>query len=472
MSRAKPAQYTPADACGKDVPAIDGRVEAITILTATRMGLPALTQRFGFWIARRPRWQAENLARSRPQVVQLKRLNFIHTARWVYVNRFPKFRRGSRLRSTREPFAPYRWTLFISNLNQGWEPYLQAFLDSFGSGIHTIWGESLDYPGYPRPMTRGDLNEWITHRLPPTQVFYGAYPHLTTNDVRCCLRVHRELESARLDFEAARTTGTPGFDRVRWVPLADIEAQRLAARVQHCFVDLAPAPANWPKWLLLEPPEHRPETATGLTGFVSLMPIRRGAEPQVANLLAQLAGPCDDSPFRQVRGTHFARLTVLDRDRATAHPGRAMRLKNNWLLFSADFDAVVDEYELRELKRPTRMPWSISMRRRRSQKRRLQELKRYFRSVLEVDCLREVFTLCYPSPAPDCEEIVCDLVHSILDRRIYFRDYPDATLQEIVDAAQFTARLTQRDDPVAGIAEHLRSGCLDIDARDGGAAPC
>jgi uncharacterized protein (DUF433 family) len=483
MNRATPARYVPAGAPPGESGdrEIDGRVEAITILTATQMGLPDLTQRIGFWIARRPRWQAENLARSRPQAIQLKRLNFIHAARWVDVKRFPKFPRSSRLHSTREPFEPYQWTLFLSNLNQGWEPYLQAFLDSFGSGIHTIWGESLDYPGYPRPMTRSDLNEWITHRLPPTEVYYGAYPHLTTNDVRCCLRVHRELESARLDFKAIRESydivgdetisSTDRIDlqairmRDRYpdsnaARLAQAEAQRLAERLQHCLVDLAPAPEGWPNYPDFKPKVPRPEDATGLTGFVSLMPIRRGAELEVVKRLRKLAGPCNDSPFRQVAGTHFARLTVIDRDRAVEHPGRAMRLENSWLLFSADVDARVDEFELKVLKRPTRLSWPIFKRRRQTQERRLEQLEWYFGEVLGVDDLRNIFEFCYPDDGerPDDEEMVDDLVHSILDRRVYFRDYPDVTLKEIVDAAQFTAQLTEQSNVVEAIDHYLQTG--------------
>ena len=174
-----------------------GRAEAVNILTHTSV-LRAPLQGLAFFIARRSRWLAENVAGTRSQALQLKRLNFLYSARWVRLgsrwNVFSSFP-SAHLPMTRWEWPHRRWVLFASNFNQGWDPYFHAFLDSFGSGVHFIWSDSSHYPGYPAPRTRYETIDWTYERLVPSQHYYCAYPTATANDVRAALRVDRELRA-------------------------------------------------------------------------------------------------------------------------------------------------------------------------------------------------------------------------------------------------------------------------------------
>jgi hypothetical protein len=89
---------------------------------------------------------------------------------------------------------------------------------------------------------------------------------------------------------------------------------------------------------------------TSATPLTLLTPIRPGEERELEAYLAQL--PRDEnSPFRRLSSTHFARWAVIDRlasDYAGA-PSPVQPLHMSYLLFSSTFNGPVREY-LEELR--------------------------------------------------------------------------------------------------------------------------
>lgn len=289
------------------------RQEPVNILTATPAGRAWRKQRRKFWLARRPRWVAEQVVARQSLPVTLKRLDFIHTAAWWRLERFP------RLPGVEPEDPDLRWVLFTSNLNGGWEAYLDSFLDAFGRGIRGLWQPTHGFGSFPGPGTRYDLHRWVQTRLVDSGLYYSAYPGATTHDVRVALRVTREVRA----FVAEIRAGV--------VPVAERVAMLagLARRLQSCLGEVVPTARPWPAL--------GPRTADGSIGVLSVAPIRAGEEGVLARKLARLAGRAT-SPFAQVPGTHFARFAIIDRARAGLHVGHHVVLRNSWLLFGADFD--------------------------------------------------------------------------------------------------------------------------------------
>ena len=117
------------------------------------------------------------------------------------------------------------------------------------------------------------------------------------------------------------------------------------------------------------------------------------------------------SPFRSIPGTHFARLTLLDRRTATFHPRHHVPLRNSWLLFAADFDGEFDDGEVRARRIPE------------------GEFVRYLSLVDEHPALRDIWQDCVGfMPRRELADL---LLPTVLDRFILFRDHGDLTLRDI-----------------------------------------
>ena len=237
VDAARSANGSSGETCaGRDRPSpavTSGRATSINILTPTQpWWLPWFNQKFNLWLVRRPEWVVRNVVGKPPLPAQLKRLNFLYSATWSRVGNFPRV--GSRHRFLRFRTGPrerHRWLLFCSNFTREWEPYLQSFLDVLADGIHTIWGDSIDFPSYPNPGSRYATVRWEHSRLIRSQHYYCAYPWATTNDVRAALRVRRELLAVAFQRRALRSAGQP--DHVV------VELAAFLARIQHCLVDVA-----------------------------------------------------------------------------------------------------------------------------------------------------------------------------------------------------------------------------------------
>lgn len=117
---------------------------------------------------------------------KLKRLSFIHFARWAIIRRhdFPYL--GS---PQPHETLKYDYLLFCSNFNGSWEQYIDAFSDILPAGMNKIWEGSEQYPG-SSPTT--PFKEYIRHNQIDTDYYYSAYPGATTNDVKSALHLRGE----------------------------------------------------------------------------------------------------------------------------------------------------------------------------------------------------------------------------------------------------------------------------------------
>ena len=257
------ALYHPAMPAGLPV-SDSGRINPVNLVTATRL-LRVPTQRLGFLLSKLPEWLArpfDELSLER----QLKTLNFLHTTRWVDVGRFPRVTRDLR----RERFG-IRWVLYTGNFDGQWEPYFGAFMEAMGEGVYDVWGQSVDYPKFPAPRTANALEDWLVTRIPPSQHYYVAYPHVTTNDIRCALRVRREVCSLAVEL-ATRHGGACSTEVVTRA------FDEITARVRHCL-----QPIDFPAW------RQPPTLADGsIGGIVAIFPLRPGHEPFLRQAIEQL----------------------------------------------------------------------------------------------------------------------------------------------------------------------------------------
>ena len=274
---------------------MSGRISEVNILTTTKLRWWPF-QLLGFFIARRSRWAAENLVHQSGLILHLKRLNFLHAGRWVALGRFPK----AGLSWWQREWPWHRWVLFVANFNQTWRPYLVAFLDAFGSGVDSLWGESDGMPDHPLPNTRYATVGWIDRQLPFCDYYYAAYPHLSTNEVRCVVRVAREVSA----YEAEQ--GITGNVTYRELP------DQLKRSLQPCLIPIPSATTSMPP----ADPGH-----DGVVGLVACFPIRPGWVDELRGRLRSYHGWRSDRLFGRVGGIHFARLFVIDRLRPA--PGRA-----------------------------------------------------------------------------------------------------------------------------------------------------
>lgn len=301
------------------------RIEPVNLLTATRLARVPV-QRLGFRLSKAPGWLARAFDEEALSA-QLKTFNFLHTARWVYLGRFPRVPGVRRERL----FGP-RWVVYVANYDGPWEPYFGTFMEAMGEGVYDVWGQSVGYPGFPAPGTANRLRAWLASRLPASDHWYAAYPWATANDVRAAVRVRREATSTALDL--LHSGAAPGDD------VTD-RFDALVGRLRHCLDPITPPPRppGWPA----DPatPRRSPSPDGALRGLVAALPIAPGREDDLRAAIAGLGPGGTASPLRAVPGLHFARLAVLDRTRIGWHPEPADRLETrcSYLLFAADHDA-------------------------------------------------------------------------------------------------------------------------------------
>ena len=395
-----------------------GRVGEINVLTATKRGR-WLAQCFNFWLLRLPTWTVNFLDRvDLPLIFQ--RLNFLHTAHFAKIDRFPDF---GQPRETGE----LRWMVFCGNFNQGWDRYFEAFVDMLAGGVRTAWGASLDYPKFPAVGTRNQLLTWLDKRLVPTDHYYCAYPNASAHDIRAAIRVNRELRSFVADHDPTKTSAA----------VLEAGLMQLTSSFQHC---LAPrAERDGPVWEE-EPTDFAPTPrgCSGMSGFVALLPIKQNGEADMRRAVTELGSLCQ-SPFRHIGGTHFARLAVLGPE-AFVYPDRKITLRSAWLLLSVDFDGQFDESE-------------FSARRIKE-----SEFRKYAGRLGACQALKPVWKHCfgYSENRTDFEGW---LWTGVVKRFLMYRDYPDRTLTEATDALrtldQLQKLLVERPVKATGVTDFL-----------------
>ncbi|MGH9269658.1 MAG: hypothetical protein ACRDZ2_00105 [Ilumatobacteraceae bacterium] len=392
-----------------------GAPGAINIFTVTPSRFRWLKQRNRFRTLRLSQWRARNYSGREAGNVTLKRLDILHTATWLRLGRFPQL-----------PDCPQEdvhHVLFCSNFSGEWNPYRQAFLDVLGTGIRSAWGGSEGLPRFPKRGTRYAVEEWQRHRLPTTQHYYRAYPGLAPSEVRGAVRMARQLEAFALKADAGAIG--PGDDP------NDTAFRQLQRRLTTAF---GGSPAG-----ILPGAAFGPPRCTGMSNFVSVVPIVPGREEDVARRICRLPDG-EGSPFRHVEGTHFARLAVLDRRTASFHPRNAIVLRHSWLLFAADVDG---HFGVREPGAERMDP---------------DEVHRYVTAVDRSSRLRAVWQDCIGFHR---DRPLADLIEpTVVPRFVLFLDHGDTTLRDIDDGLRlkhaYLRRLHSGDlDSHAGVARFL-----------------
>ena len=376
-----------------------GRAGEITILSAS-LWWKAPRQALHFALVRLPTWTA-NLLRRRDLGQEFKRLDFLYTATFVRVGRFPDF--GQPRESRR-----WCWMVFCGNFNQFWEPYFHSFIDLLAGGVKGAWGPTVDFPPFPQPETRNELLRWLRGQLcGPAAHYYCAYPGATAHDIRAAVRIDREWLGVEHEARAERRRPRPS------------EVRALERSLQHALSPQLIPPADGSTPCLAK--------STGMSNAVVLLPVEPSRVEDLRAVLKGLDGSMGGSarppsPFSRVPGTHFARLVLIDRRCGTPNPvpkgtPSMPMLRSAWLLFSADFDGAFDEWEFARRKVYRR------------------EFERYAPGLNDCDDLRAVWSCCRGYPGRDDPKGFAEwLWKGVVKRYVLYRDYPDRTLPEVTHA--------------------------------------
>jgi hypothetical protein len=119
----------------------------------------------------------------------LRKLSFIHFARWTLVRRIPYNGPPQPRQRLRYPHL-----FFESNFNGGWEEYIDAFSHILTDGMTMFWGSSY---GFPKPLPTGPFKDYIKRNEIEASHFYSAYPESTTTMVLAALELDEKLAALR-----------------------------------------------------------------------------------------------------------------------------------------------------------------------------------------------------------------------------------------------------------------------------------
>ncbi|MGZ4268717.1 MAG: hypothetical protein ACXVFN_11270 [Solirubrobacteraceae bacterium] len=184
---------TPAS--GTSTRNVDGAAVALTVFSAVRRwGLVELPL-FFLYIRRRP-----------GALHVLRRLSFIHAARWSIVRRLPA--NGS----MPEVRLRYPRLYFESNFNGGWEEYIDAFSYVLTLGMFAFWGSSH---GFTSAIPAGPFKAYIRQHAYTASSYYSAYPEATATTILAAL----ELEPRVLALRARAPDLSPEEFARRWAVL-------------------------------------------------------------------------------------------------------------------------------------------------------------------------------------------------------------------------------------------------------------
>jgi hypothetical protein len=169
----------------------DGQVIAITVFSTVRpwrnLALPVPIPGKVFLPV-----LFEVAARIPPLTRTLRKLSFIHFARWSLIKELPD-------NGQKQPKLTYTHMYFESNFNGGWEEYIDAFSHILTRGMTTFWGSSF---GYPKPLPTSQFKAYIQQNEVEASHYYCAYPEATATMVQDALALADRLE--RLKKDAAR----------------------------------------------------------------------------------------------------------------------------------------------------------------------------------------------------------------------------------------------------------------------------
>jgi hypothetical protein len=122
---------------------------------------------------------------------RLARVGTIHFARWVFMD-------------------GHRRLLFASNYDGGLDAYMDDFINKAGFGLNAVFSNGIGYPRTKWLLWDGATNEeafkaFLKRHQVLTDVWYRAYPGLTTFDLARNSRIRAGYERERMtEAEAAR----------------------------------------------------------------------------------------------------------------------------------------------------------------------------------------------------------------------------------------------------------------------------
>ncbi|WP_380876136.1 hypothetical protein [Sphingomonas sp. DBB INV C78] len=121
---------------------------------------------------------------------RLARVGTIHFARWVFLDD------KSRL-------------FFASNYDGSLEAYMDDFINKVAFGLNLVFSNGIGYPKTDWLIIGGarreqDFKAFLRHHQMPTDVWYKAYPGLTTHDLARNSRLRDGFEQGFADADAAR----------------------------------------------------------------------------------------------------------------------------------------------------------------------------------------------------------------------------------------------------------------------------
>jgi hypothetical protein len=128
----------------------------------------------------------------------LRKLSFIHFARWSLIGRWPSDR------ETRRDRAAPRSLLFLTNFDGSGIQYIEAFVRVVPSRINGLYAGAKGFPG---PRRFGPVAQYIDDHSHPVDHFWMAYPEASTTMVAqaLSLRAAHEAFAARVESADAAT---------------------------------------------------------------------------------------------------------------------------------------------------------------------------------------------------------------------------------------------------------------------------
>jgi hypothetical protein len=283
---------------------VAGEARALTAIGPLRHGLRYLKLRAGF-IARRYVF----FFRAR-KVANLRRLGFIHFARWVIFDDVPE-------NGGRRPLG-HTYMFFESNFNGGFDEYIDAFSYVIKGDMQDIFGSAYNWPG-PVPATA--FKDFIRRHDYEADHFYSAYPEATATDVRGALQLAQAMESLQ-----AREEEDPFAFAARWRGV--LTRAKAFPDPGGGLPSLREVFAGW---------SGSPDKAISadVYALTILLRVRPG---HAQRLRADIHGLGKDDPFAAIDGTHFARLVVIDRLAFEGPVQDAPDVGGELLLFTAVVD--------------------------------------------------------------------------------------------------------------------------------------
>ncbi len=251
---------------------------ALTAIGPLRPGLRYLKLRIGF-LARRYLF----FFRAR-KVANLRRLGFIHFARWAIFDDVPS-------NGGRRPLG-HTYMFFESNFNGGFDEYIDAFSYVIKRDMQDIFGSAYNFPG-PVPATA--FKDFIRRHDYEAAHFFSAYPQATATDVRGALQLAQAMRSL-----AAGAEGDPFAFAARWRGV--LTRAETFPDPGGGFPSLRDVFAGWSG-------DPNRAISADVYALTILLAVKAGQAQRLRAYIRTL----DESPFAAIDGTHFARLVLIDR---------------------------------------------------------------------------------------------------------------------------------------------------------------